>query len=135
MSEGNGQLDCSEIVTRLLLKSAHIKADGEAAPEAFLLRSGEQSLSIFRNQLLTPDECQSRMSRVKGQSTLHVGHIRRIGLEQSFELDVVEDEAPPNGTGHAAILGIPNRTENPAAAERIASLLSVHSRRNRLGSD
>ncbi len=123
---------CSEIVSRLLTASRHIRNDGSASVEAFLLRSSENALSVFRLAKLSPDECANQLRAVKGQATLHAGHIRATTVNgDNAHLNVVINEEASHVMGHAEISGLPHQALNKEDAERLAGLLSRQSRRLR----
>ena len=118
------QLPCDVITTRLLIKKGWIdQLAKKALPAAFLLplKDLDTGLSLFYD--LPPEQCASRMNKVLGLASLHVGSIR------SLMLDVYADDVH-----HAYIVGLPcseveNLSEEDAKrAERLAVELAKQSR-------
>jgi hypothetical protein len=113
---------CSEIIYRVLRNKRCIDEDtGEVGLEAFYLRESEDGLSICIASKCLPEECASNLRKHYGIVSLHAGRIRSLGL------DVIH--APLDGFEcHGLIKGLPFRNDNPAEAERFASLLCKQSR-------
>lgn len=111
-------LPCPTIVYRAMARKNWIdKTAKRVLPAAYFRRpppKDEDGLSV---DISSPQSCSSALRNCYGVASLHVGRVRDIGL------DVVVDDAP-----HAAITGLPRREDDPARAERLASLLSRQSR-------
>jgi len=116
-------LTCSSIVYRLLLKQSWIDPDtGQVQAAAFERREKEDGLSVFVAALCASlDEAIaiSTLRGVKAGATLHVGHVRDLGL------NVLSD---PVDNRHAEIVGVPRRSEDQATASYLADLLAEQAR-------
>jgi hypothetical protein len=114
-----------------LSKAAHRDTDGNATPEAFLLRPSDNGrLSVFRRKMASVEQARSVLKKTYGAASLHTGRIRSINNTHPRRIDVVAAEG--EGTdipGHAAISNLPDPKADEATAERIASLLRDQSRR------
>lgn len=110
-------LDCSTIIFRAITRSRDV-VSGVILAGAFIRRPQDvDGLSI---DVLSPQSCVAGFNRHFGVGSLHVGRVR--GVERA-DLDVKVDEHP-----HGIIEGLPFQDENPAEAERLASLLAEMSR-------
>jgi len=115
-------LPCSTILYRLITKASWIDKDtGNVQPAAMVRRFDEDGLSVFIKALCTLPEAivLSTLTRVKGAVTLHVGHVRDLGL------DVLSD---PTDRRHAEIVGVPLEAEDLDRAIYLADLLAEQSR-------
>jgi hypothetical protein len=123
------------LVYRAVLAKKHIDPEtGGVLSGAFLLRQREKedgsierevALSVFIATERQPDELGTTgFNKCYGLTQLEVRAIRELGPKLGLQIDVVRDlseEAPP---GHALITGVPHPSEDPARAERLASLLA-----------
>lgn len=112
-------LPCGSIVYRAARKRWVQQVEGVDVilSDAFLLRPGENGLSVCLSDTVTPQQCANRLSGCKSVLSLHVGRIRNIGL------DVIADTPE-----HAEIRGLPDSKTNPADAERFAGLVAQQAR-------
>jgi hypothetical protein len=126
----NGDLvPCEEIPIRLVSRRGYVLPNHEVAPEVFVLRGGERSLSVFRRAISDIDVCKAALKRPHGAATLHTGRVRTGPYPGEIQVDVVEAEG--EGTdiaGHAALIGLPDPITAPEEAERVASILQKQSR-------
>lgn len=113
-------LPCSAIVYRALLRKRWVNEDtGMVKADAYFLREKEKNtgLSVSIARTCSPQQCANRFIECFGVASLHVGHIRDIGL------DVV-----PDSLYHANIIGLPYREDDRDGAERFAGSLAKQSR-------
>jgi len=112
-------LECSCIVYRAARRRWVQQLEGADVilPDAFLLRTQENGLSVRPASRVTPKQCAEGLTGCTGVLSLHVGRVRNIGLE------VVAD-----AEDHAEVRGLPHRSENAAEAERLAGLLAAQAR-------
>jgi hypothetical protein len=100
---------------------------------AFLLRSNvkktdestgpEEDLSVFIAAERQLDDLAASFNSCRGIAQLQVGAIRLLGPRIGLEIDVKRDLAENAPPGHALITGAPHPSEDPARAERLATLL------------
>jgi hypothetical protein len=103
---------------------------GEPAPEVFMLRRGEDSLSLFRSAISGIAKCKMAIRNPRGAATLHAGRVRAGNYPGQRKLDVIEAEGENTEIpGHAALTGLPDPIEAYGEAERVASLLRDQSRK------
>lgn len=117
---GFGSLPCNAIVYRALLKKQWINEDtGRVKADAYFLREKEKStgLSVNIAKTCSHQQCVEGFRKCFGVTSLHVGHIRDIGL------DVVQDTS-----AHANIIKLPYVEDNRVETERLAGLLAKQSR-------
>ncbi|KYC43772.1 hypothetical protein WA1_00990 [Scytonema hofmannii PCC 7110] len=84
--------------------------------DAYFLRDSEPGLSVHLASVCSPEQCAGFFRKCYGVASLEVGRVREIGL------DVEQDSI-----NHANIVGLPNREDNLAEAERLAGLLAKQS--------
>jgi hypothetical protein len=123
------RVPCEEILIRLASRRGHILPNSEVAAEVFILRRGENRLSVFRKSISDIDVCKAALKRPYGAATLHTGKVRTGPYPGDIQVDVVEAEG--EGTdipGHAALTGLPDPITAPEKAERVASILRRQSR-------
>jgi hypothetical protein len=122
-------IPCEEILIRLISRSKDVLPTGEAASEVFILRRGEERLSVFRKAISDIELCKRALNRPRGAATLHTGRIRTEAYPNERQIDIVEAEG--EGTeipGHAVLIGLPDPEKEYGEAERVASLLRQQSR-------
>jgi hypothetical protein len=122
-------ISCEEILIRLIARSRDALPNGEAATEVFILRRGEERLSVFRKAISDIEACKKVLDKPRGAVTLHTGRVRTGPYPGERQLDIVEAEG--DGTdipGHAVLVGLPNPETEYGEAERVASLLREQSR-------
>jgi len=126
----NSEIPCEEVLLRVILKPKHVDNDGRARAEAFLLRpQDEGKLSTFRAIFTSTKMCRDAFKKCFGVVTLHCGHIRATEINGGVPLDVIGDALADDVLpGHASILNLPDKENDPFLAERIASLLRDQSR-------
>jgi hypothetical protein len=108
-------LACQRIVFRALIRSGLIVPGGQILSGAFIRRPVDHDgLSV---DIASAASCTAPFRKCYGVASLHVGRVRRIGL------DIVVDMAP-----HANITGVPRPEDDAANAERLAGLLAKQSR-------
>jgi hypothetical protein len=113
-------LQCNTIVHRALIKRDWINEDTlQVRPNAFFLRQdkGEIGVSVNIAAVCSPQDCVSRFRKCRAVASLHVGHVRDLGL------DIIQDKY-----NHANIIGLPYREDNLAEAQRLGGLLAKQSR-------
>jgi hypothetical protein len=102
------------IVYRALLRKQWIDEDtGRVKADAYFLRTNESGLSVNIASVCSPEQCAGSFRKCYGVASLQTGAIREIGL------DVDRDSID-----HANIVGLPDREDNLAEAERLAGLLA-----------
>ncbi|MHC5829259.1 MAG: hypothetical protein ACYT04_78435, partial [Nostoc sp.] len=102
---------------RALLRKQWIDEDtNRVKADAYFLRASEPGLSVNLASVCSPEECAGLFRKCYGIASLEVGRIREIGLD--VEQDLVN---------HANIVGLPDREDNLALAERLAGLLAKRS--------
>jgi len=113
----SGSLGCEVIVYRALTRASDFdKATQQLKPIAFRRRpSDKKGLSV--NYGCEPHECGAHLNKRHGIASLHVGHVRVLGI------DIVSDV--PN---HANIVGVPMPEEDPERAEQLAGDLAEQAR-------
>lgn len=105
------------IVYRALLRKQWIDEDtGKVKADAYFLRANERGLSVNLAGACSPRQCAKFFRKCYGVASLEVGGIREVGLN-------VEQ----NSVNHANIVGLPDRDNNLAEAERLAGLLAKQS--------
>lgn len=110
-------LPADAIVYRALLRKQWIDEDtGRVKADAYFLRANEPSLSVNLANVCSPQECAELFRKCYGVASLEVRDVREIGL------DVEQDSL-----NHGNMIGLPNREDNLAEAERIAGLLAKKS--------
>jgi hypothetical protein len=123
-------ISCEEILIRLISRKNQILPNGEAAPEAFILRPTDAGkLSFFRKAISDIHICKAALNKPHGAATLHTGRIRAAIYPSGRQLDIIEAEG--EGTdipGHSALIGLPDPLTEYEEAERAASILREQSR-------
>lgn len=123
---GTESLECAEIVYRALKKG--LAANEPIPPEAFLRRVNrpdpEKELSLARRKYVTARECRSKLNRMRGVASLHVGKVRNL----PWGLDVLPDplcneEGVVSDPGHCLLINLPDPVSDEEAAEVVASQL------------
>lgn len=111
-------LPCSKIVYRALIWENWIdRQSGRIMPSAFIRRPKESGLSVCLDVEIGA-YLKSRFTKPTfGAGSLHVGRVADLGLR------VIQDKVD-----HAEIRGIPLQADDPAEAERFASLLAKQAR-------
>lgn len=112
------ELACSKIVFRALARRNWL--DGESStvlPAAFLRRPAPQDDDGLSVNIDSAESCRASLRNVFGVVSLHVGHVRDLGL------DVVVDTSP-----HANITRLPRAIDDRTQAERMASQLARQAR-------
>ncbi len=105
------------VVYRALLRKQWIDEDtNRVKADAYFLRASEPGLSVNLASVCSPEQCAGLFRKCYGIASLEVGRIREIGLD--VEQDLVN---------HANIVGLPDREDNLALAERLAGLLAKRS--------
>ena len=105
------------VVYRALLRKQWISEDtGRVKADAYFLRATEPGLSVNLASVCSPEQCAKFFRKCYGVASLEVGRVREFGL------DVEQDSV-----SHANIVGLPNRVDDLAEAERKASLLAKRS--------
>ena len=113
-------VECTEIVYRAILKKSFIdKETEEVSIEAYFLRPDDQGLSVSLASKCSVEHVVSSFNKCFGVATLHVGHVKALGLE-------VLHAPPPDE--HALIVNVPHLTNDRTEAERFAGLLARQSR-------
>jgi biotin operon repressor len=98
------------------------RTKGEVRPAAYIRRIIDtDGLSVEPASTVSVEEVGSRLNKCYGAVSLHVGHVRDLGL------DIQQD-----GPTHANIVGVPYQEQDAAESERIAGLLARQSRIQRL---
>jgi hypothetical protein len=106
-----------EMVYRSLLRKQWINEDtGKVKADAYFLRPNEPGLSVNLASVCSPEQCASFFRKCYGVASLEVDVIRSVGL------DVERDSV-----NHANIMGLPQRDQDLAKAERLAGLLARRS--------
>lgn len=121
---GTEPVECMEVVYRALKKAW---APDEPVPaDAFIRRirgtEAEEAVSISRRKYVTARECRTKLNRMRGSASLHVGRVRDL----PFEFDVLPDPVRDDrGTiidpGHCLLVNLPDPIEDSEAAEFAAS--------------
>jgi hypothetical protein len=106
-------LDCTVLLLRALRAASWV----DNLHEAFLLRSEEIKTGLSVSHSCSIAECRNTLKKSYGVVSLHTGRVRLLGL------DVLQDEAM-----HANVTGLPYKEDNPAEAERFATLLAKQAR-------
>jgi hypothetical protein len=124
------QLECTEIVYRIIVQRKWLEDDGTLKAEAFLVMrevDAVKGLSVQRASLCSVEQCTTKVSSGFGVYSLHVGHVGELALEVWHH--EVDDE------DHAAIVGLPpyyNKDNLPLAevakAEDLAGRLAEQAR-------
>lgn len=118
---GTEEVECTEVVYRAL-KRAWVKPNG-VAPEAFIRRKTEpepeQQISLSRQKYTTARECRSKLQKMPGVASLHVGRVRDL----EYSLDVQPDPEPAD-RGHCLLTNLPHPVDDAENAEFVASQLS-----------
>ncbi len=105
------------IVYRSLLRKQWINEDtGKVKADAYFLRANEPGLSVNLASECSPQQCANLFRKCYGVASLEVSDVREIGL------NVKQDSK-----NHANIVGLPDREDNLAEAERLAGLLAKKS--------
>jgi hypothetical protein len=112
------ELPCSKVVYRALIWENWVdKQNGRVMPSAFIRRPKESGLSICLDVEISA-YLKSRFTKPTfGAGSLHVGRVSDLGLR------VIQDKVD-----HGEIREVPLPAENPAEAERLASLLARQAR-------
>ncbi len=103
----------SAIVYRALLRRQWIDEANLVVSSAYLLRANELGLSVTIASVCSPEQCAAKFKNCYGVASIQVGQIRELGLD-----------AVPDSASHAQIVGLPDVTDNPDRAERLADLLA-----------
>lgn len=104
----------SAIVYRALLRKQWIDETSDLVLLfAYLLRPNEPGLSVTIASVCSPEQCAAKFKNCYGVASIQVGQIRELGLD-----------AVPDSASHAQIVGLPDVTDNPDRAERLADLLA-----------
>jgi hypothetical protein len=123
---GAEPVECSEIVYRALKRAWTL--DDPIPPEAFIRRVrelvAEDAISCFRRKYVTARDCRSKLKKMRGSASLHVGSVRDL----PYGLDVAQDpSSDERGTiiepGHCLLLNLPDPVTAPEEAEFAASQL------------
>jgi hypothetical protein len=125
------QLDCTEIVYRIVVKRGWLEEDGALKAEAFLVMrpdDHQRGLSVQRASHCSVTQCKTKMRGGYGVDSLHTGHIGELGLEVwHYE---------PDEEDRGGIIGLPpyydkdNLTLSEVArAENLAGKLATQARR------
>jgi len=121
------QVACPEILTRVLRNKGNLDRDGNVTEEAFLLRERDiGKLSVYRQALVSPEECLSTFRKTYGAVSLHTGRVRTINNVHPRDIDVIITESQDDPCpGHSAIVNLPDHSQRAqqAEAEYVASLL------------
>lgn len=105
------------IVYRSLLRKQWINEDtGKVKADAYFLRANEPGLSVNLASECSPQQCADLFRKCYGVASLEVSEVREIGLN-------IEQDSK----NHANIVGLPDREDNLAEAERLAGLLAKKS--------
>lgn len=112
------ELPCSKIVYRALIWENWIdRQSGRIMPSAFIRRPRENGLSVCVDVEISA-YLKTRFTKPTfGGGSLHVGRVGDLGLR------VIQDKVD-----HGEIRGVPLQAEDPAEAERLASLLARQAR-------
>jgi hypothetical protein len=123
-------ISCEEILIRLISRKNDVLPNGEAATEAFILRSTDAGkLSFFRKAISDIQICKTALNKPRGAATLHTGRIRATIYPGERQLDIIEAEGEgTNIPGHTALIGLPDPLTEYGEAERVASILREQSR-------
>lgn len=124
------QLDCTEIVYRIVVRRHWLEDDGTLKAEAFLVTRPadlESGLSVRRASHCSVAQCKAKVRGGYGVDSLHTGHIGELGLEVwHYE---------PDEEDHAGIIGLPPHydkdnltTSEVAKAEYLAGRLAAQAR-------
>jgi hypothetical protein len=125
---GTEPVECAEIIYRALKRAW--TPDEVIPPEAFIRRirkiemTAEEAVSCFRRKYVTARECRSRLKRMLGSASLHVGLLR--DLPSSFDVSPDpgrDDQGTVFDPGHCLILNLPDPVMDSEAAEFAASQL------------
>jgi hypothetical protein len=121
------ELACNIIVRRVATKPSWLeKRIDKFVFSAFLLRPGEEDLSVDVVALRSQEETMRPFSPCHGLATLHVGRIRDLGLKVIF--DPIDDPPEKRNPAHAKIIGMPSQAEDAARALDLAYRLASDSR-------
>lgn len=129
---GTEDVQCTEIVYRALKREW---VPGESIPaEAFIRKIKrpdpdseprvEEAVSLSRQKYATARECRSKLKKMRGAASLHVGKVRGLPLH----LDVHPDP-DRNADGavvrpdHCSLVNLPDPVKDTLAAESAASQL------------
>ncbi|MGA7523230.1 MAG: hypothetical protein WBW84_12290 [Acidobacteriaceae bacterium] len=125
---GTEEIQCSEIVYRALKKAV---PPGESIPaEAFMRRvrplgshpPTEDAVSLSRKKYATAKECRSKLNRMRGTASLHVGRVRDLPLQLEVRPDPVRGEdgdvVEPD---HSLLMNLPDPVTDIHSAETAAS--------------
>ena len=105
------------IIYRSLLRKQWINEEtGRVKADAYFLRVNEPGISVNLASACSPVQCARLFRKCYGVASLRGGGVREVGL------DVEQDSV-----NHANIIGLPNREDNLAEAERFAGLLAKQS--------
>jgi hypothetical protein len=105
------------IVYRSLLRKQWINEDtGKVKADAYFLRANEPGLSVNLASACSPQQCADLFRKCYGVVSLEVKDVREIGLN-------VEQDSK----NHANVVGLPDREDNLAEAERLAGILAKKS--------
>ena len=113
-------LSCPTIIYRAILRKNWIdKHNNRVTSAPFFRRPSKDidGLSVHIAGSCSLEEIYASFNQCFGVVSLHVGHIRDIGL------DVSQDSI-----SHANIIGLPYKEEDLVTAERLAGLLARQSR-------
>ena len=123
---GTEPVECTEVVYRALKKGWE---QGEPIPsEAFMRKvrelETEKAVSLSRRKYVTARECRSKLNRMRGTASLHVGTVRDLPIG----LDVSAAPGRDGGgavidPGHCLLTNLPDPVTDEESAEFAASQL------------
>jgi hypothetical protein len=127
------EIDCPELLTRVLRNRSNLDDDGNVTPEAFLLRAQDNGLlSVYRRSKVTVEDCKATFKKTFGAVSLHTGHIRDLNQTHPLGIDVIQSESPSDPCpGHSAVINLPDHSKPGERdfAEHLATLLRDQSRK------
>ena len=123
---GMEAIECVEVVYRALKRAW--APDEPLPPEAFIRKirdsRAEGAVSVDRRKYVTAYECRTKLNRMKGTASLHVGTVRSL----PFGLDLLPDPKRDGAglitdPGHCLLMNLPDPIDDSEAAEYAASQL------------
>lgn len=123
---GTENVECAEIVYRALKRGwAH---EEPIPPEAFIRKvrqngGSDDAVSLSRKKYATARECRSKLNRMRGAASLHVGRIRNLPLDLDVRPDPVRNDGVIVGPDHCSLVNLPDPVSDFELAEYAASEL------------